>query len=221
MHRFVWDLTWNSSGGSGADEESEYRNPRGPKVVPGTYTVKLTVDGKPQTQPLTVVMDPRSSATAEALRKQLQIGQQIFAETMEARRALAEIASLQKQLADREKKLGEKHSDIKSALADAQTDISKIVTMPEDAPGQSAGLQDAFSGLASALRVVESGDRAVPSQAIAVYNESSRRVKTALAQWSEFKTTKLPPLNRKLSEENLAPIAISEIEQEIQFLMSR
>jgi photosystem II stability/assembly factor-like uncharacterized protein len=221
MHRFLWDLTWNSSGGSGVDEESEYRNPRGPKAVSGIYTVRLTVDGKPQTQPLTVVMDPRSPATPEILNQQLQLGQQIFAETLEARRALAEIASLQKQLADREQKLGEKSSAIKSALADAQTEISRILTKPEDTPGQNAGLQDAFSEVASALRVVESGDRTVPSQAIAVYNESSQRVKTAIAEWSEFETTKLPELNRKLSEANLAPIAISEIEQAVEFLMSR
>ena len=37
MHRFVWDLTWGSSGGPSVDEESEYRNPSGPKVVPGIY----------------------------------------------------------------------------------------------------------------------------------------------------------------------------------------
>jgi DNA repair exonuclease SbcCD ATPase subunit len=202
------------------DEESEYRSPRGPKVVPGIYTVRLTIDGKPQLQPLTVVMDPRSSATQEILHQQLQLGQQIFAETLEARRALAEIASLQKQLADREQKLGENKSDIKSALADAQTEISKIEAKP-GAVGQPSRLQDAFADMASALRVVEGGDRAVPSQAIAVYNESSQRVKIAIGEWSEFKTTKLRRLNQKLSEANLAPIAISEIEQEVQFLMSR
>jgi hypothetical protein len=75
--------------------------------------------------------------------------------------------------------------------------------------------------MASALRVVEGGDRAVPSQAVAVYNESSQRARAAIAAWSDFKTTKLPRLNQKLTEGNLAPIAISEIEQEIQFLMSR
>jgi hypothetical protein len=75
--------------------------------------------------------------------------------------------------------------------------------------------------MASALRVVEGGDRPVPSQAIAVYNESNQSVKAAIAEWSDFKTTKLPRLNQKLSEANLAPIAISEIEQEVQFLMSR
>jgi photosystem II stability/assembly factor-like uncharacterized protein len=220
MHRFVWNLTWSSSGGPGVDEESESRNPSGPKVVPGTYTVKLTVDGKLQTQPLTVVMDPRSPATPKTLQQQLQIGQQMFAETLEARRALAEIASLQKQFTDLEPKLGE-NSAIKTALADAQAELSKIVTGKGTVPGQTAGLQGAFAELTSALRVVESGDRAVPAQAIAVYDESNQRIKTAIAEWSEFKTTKLPQLNQKLQEGNLAPIAISEIEQEVEFLMTR
>jgi photosystem II stability/assembly factor-like uncharacterized protein len=220
MHRFVWNLTWSSSGGPGMDEESEYRNPSGPKVVPGTYTVRITVDGKRQTQPLKVVMDPRSSATPETLHQQLQLGQQIFAGTIEARRALAEIASLQKQLADLVLKVGEKDSAIRSALLDAQNEISRIVTKPATL-GQTAGLQEVFADMASALRAVEGGDRPVPSQVIAVYNESSQRVKAAIAEWSDFKTTRLPRLNQKLSEADLAPITISEIEQEVQFLMSR
>jgi photosystem II stability/assembly factor-like uncharacterized protein len=220
LQRFVWDLSWRSSGGPSEDEESEFRNPRGPKVVPGSYTVRLTVDGKAQTQPLEVVMDPRSAATPEILHQQSRLGRQIFAETMEARRALAEIASLRKQLADLQQKVGEKDSALKPALADAQTEISKIETKP-GAVGESSGLQDAFADMASALRVVESGDRAVPSQAIVVYNESSQRVKAAIAEWNEFKTNKLRRLNQKLSEAGLAPVAISEIEQEVQFLMSR
>jgi hypothetical protein len=93
----------------------------------------------------------------------------------------------------------ENDSAIKAALADAQTEISKIVK-PAAIPGQASGLQDAFANMASALRVVEGGDRAVPSQAIAVYNESAQRVKAAIAEWSEFKTTKLSRLNQKLSE---------------------
>jgi paraquat-inducible protein B len=221
MHRFVWDLTWASSGGPGVDEESEYRNPRGPKVVPGVYTVRLTVDGKPQTQPLEVVMDPRSPATPEILTQQLQLGQQIFTEAMEARRALAEIDSLRKQLADLQQKIGDKDSAIKAAVADAQTEISQIEVKPAAIPEQASGLRNAFADMASALRVVEGGDRAVPSQAIAVYNESAQHARAAIAEWSAFKTTKLSRLNQKLSEANLAPIAISEIEQEVQFLMSR
>jgi hypothetical protein len=221
VHRFIWNLTWSSSGGPAADEESEYRNPSGPKVVPGIYTVRLTVDGQPQTQPLKIVMDPRSPATPEILQEQLQLGQQIFAETLEARRALAEIAAVQKQLAEVEQKIGDQNPPLKSALADAQSEISKILTRKEVTPGQSGGLQDAYTALASALHVVESGDRAVPSQAIAVYQESNQQIQARIAEWTKFKETKLQGLNQKLREGNQTPIAISEIEQEVEFLMSR
>ena len=45
-------------------------SPEGPLAPPGTYTIKLTVDGKSYTQPLTVHNDPRSPATVADLRAQ-------------------------------------------------------------------------------------------------------------------------------------------------------
>jgi photosystem II stability/assembly factor-like uncharacterized protein len=218
MHRFVWDLSWGSSGGSSVDEESEYRNPSGPKVVPGIYQLRLTVDGKVQTQPLKIIMDPRSPATAETLQQQLQLGRKIFAETVEARRTLAEISSLQKKLADIEHKLGQ-GSVLKPILADAQSELSNILSRKENS--EEVGLRGAFTNLASALHVVEGGDRTAPSQAVALYKESSRRVKADISEWSEFTKAKLPELNQKLSDSGVAPVAISEIQEEVQFLMSR
>jgi hypothetical protein len=226
MHRFAWNLTWGSSGGPSADEDSEYRNPSGPKAVPGTYQVRLTVDGKTQNQSLKVIMDPRSPATPEALAQQLQLGRQMFGETIEARRALAEIDSVQKQLADIQQKLGQRNleaqsAQLKSALDEARSGIGKILAHKEHTAEEGPGLEEAYAGLASALRVVESGDRTVPSQAIAVYTESSQQVKARIAEWDGFKQTKLTQLNQQLREANLAPIAISEIERQVEFLMSR
>jgi photosystem II stability/assembly factor-like uncharacterized protein len=221
MHRFVWNLTWGS-GGPVEDEASESRNLSGPKVVPGIYQIRLTVDGQTQDQRLKIIMDPRSPATPGVLQQQLQLGQQIFAEAFEARRALAEINSVQKELGEVAQKLGETNPALKSALADAQSELSKILVNEEVTQQRPAGgLQSGSTELASALHVVESGDRAAPSQAIAVYKESSQYVKEGVAEWSKFKQTKLAQLNQKLREESLAPIAISEIENEVQFLMSR
>ena len=49
----------------------------GPMVLPGKYTVRLTVDGKTYTQPIEVLSDPRSTATdsqiAESVKLQLRI----------------------------------------------------------------------------------------------------------------------------------------------------
>jgi photosystem II stability/assembly factor-like uncharacterized protein len=205
MHRFLWSLAWGSSGGPTADEESEYRNPSGPKVAPGIYQVHLTVDGRTQSQPLKVMMDPRSPATPEGLQQQVQLGRQIFVEALEARRALAEIASVQKQLSDVEQKVRQ-NPTLRAALADAQSEIVKILSNKENLKHQNKGLQDDYIELASALNVVEGGDRAVPSQAIAVYKESSQRVKEGIAQWTTFKQIKLAQINQKLREGSLAPI---------------
>jgi photosystem II stability/assembly factor-like uncharacterized protein len=221
MHRFVWNLTWSSSGEPSPDEDSEYRTPSGPKVVPGTYTVRLTVNGQSQTQLLKVVMDPRSPATPQTLLQQLELAQQMFAGTLEARRALAEIGSVQKQLADFEQKLGEQNSTLKSALANAQLKIGNIVSNKQVGAEQPRGLQESYTNLASALRVAEAGDRAVPSQAIALYKESSQSVNAGIAEWTKFKQAELPKLNQELRKGSLAPIAISEIEQQVEFLMSR
>jgi photosystem II stability/assembly factor-like uncharacterized protein len=221
MHRFLWNLTWGSSGGPSADEDSEYRNPTGPKAVPGTYLVRLTVDGKTQEQSLNVIMDPRSPATPEGLTQQLQMGRQIFGETIDARRAMAEIGSLQKQLAEIQKKPEAQRGTIQSALAEAQSAVGKILTNKAPAADDGPGLQDAYIGLASALRVVEGGDRAVPSQAIAVYDESSPQIKARIAEWAQFKKTKLASLNRQLHDAGLAPLAIGEIERQVEFLVSR
>jgi hypothetical protein len=46
-------------------------------------------------------------------------------------------------------------------------------------------------------------------------------VKSGIAAWTKFKQTKVPQLSQKLKDANLDPLAISEIEQEVEFLMSR
>ncbi len=219
-HRFVWDLIWRSSGGPLADEDAQFNNPSGPKVVPGAYRVRLTVEGQTQDQSLTIVMDPRSPAAPEVLKQQLELGLQLFDETLEPRRALAEIASVQKQIADRQEKLGTQNGQLKSALAEADVEIGKILTR-KDKPGQAPGLEDAYKELASALRAVEGGDRTVPAQALAVYHDSSPQVKARVAEWTVYKQTKLAHLNQQLSAGKFAPIAISEIEREIEFQMMR
>jgi hypothetical protein len=122
--------------------------------------------------------------------------------------------------------LGAQSAQLKSALDEARSEIgkilaNKILANKEHAAEEGPGLEEAYAGLASALRVVESGDRAVPSQAIAVYTESSQQVKARIAEWARFKQTRLAQLNQQLREAKLAPIAISETEQEVEFLMSR
>jgi photosystem II stability/assembly factor-like uncharacterized protein len=202
-HRFIWDLAWNSAGT--IDEDSD-RNLAPPKAIPGTYQVRLTVDGKAQNQALKIIMDPRSPATPDVLKQQFQLSRQIYDEGVQAKQVLAEAASVQKQITDRQR-LAMQDPEIKSALEKAQSDIAQLLSNKDHNDAMS-GLQEAFAALASALRVVESGDRVAPAQAIEVYKESSQQLKVRIEQWVQFKQTTLTQLNQKLQKANIQLIAI-------------
>ena len=83
MHRFVWDLHYAPP----AALEHGYpisaiagdtpREPRGPWVLPGTYTVRLTAAGHTTEHPLVIGMDPRVHITALALTQQLSLATRI------------------------------------------------------------------------------------------------------------------------------------------------
>jgi hypothetical protein len=214
MHRFVWNLAWGSPGekDANAPDGDEGRPPRGPRAVPGIYEVRLTIDGRTLTQPLSIVMDPRSPATPDDLEQQLQLGREIFAKAINSRRTLAEVKSVQKQLSDLEQKVGD-HADLKSALSQLETEIRKILAGSADS--STSGLEGTTAGIAAALAVVESGDRAVPSQAVALYQESNQAWKRCLADWNHVKTNWLPQINQHLRQNNIAPIAISELTEDV------
>ena len=87
MHRFSWDMHYDpiagasgggrgGGGGNGAVPHRTYASVNAPWAAPGTYTVRLTVDDQPLTQPLTVKLDPRVKITPDV--------QQIFTLTTTA-----------------------------------------------------------------------------------------------------------------------------------------
>ncbi len=65
INRLVWGFHEDPPAKWMGAARKQYRGPRfGPMVVPGTYTVRLTLDGKSYSQPLIVKPDPRDDYTA-------------------------------------------------------------------------------------------------------------------------------------------------------------
>ena len=83
LHRWVWDLHYPAPDAFEHDYpisaiyHDTPRTPEGVLALPGTYTVKLTVNGRTWTQPLTVKMDPRASITPLGLQQQFTLGRKI------------------------------------------------------------------------------------------------------------------------------------------------
>jgi photosystem II stability/assembly factor-like uncharacterized protein len=86
LNRVNWNLQYDDPPALRHDLENQMNmtpgasnpGPHGPQVIPGTYTLKLTVDGQVYTRNVTVVNDPRvgeSPALMAALRTQNQLTQ--------------------------------------------------------------------------------------------------------------------------------------------------
>ena len=115
MHRFLWDVRYSAPpvaqpGYSmftvaGRDVP---REPAGPQALPGSYQVRLTVDGKTYTQPFKLTMDPRVKTTPQDLEKQFSLELKLVQTLQQANQAVDDIhaaAQAGKISADDEKKL--------------------------------------------------------------------------------------------------------------------
>jgi hypothetical protein len=92
--RFLWDLRYGDSNKTAAAEDGERAG--GPLVMPGTYTVKLTVGEWTQSRTLDVKIDPRVAAdgvTLADLQEQLDLSLKVRDATTEARMLAARIAT--------------------------------------------------------------------------------------------------------------------------------
>ncbi|MGH9881747.1 MAG: WD40/YVTN/BNR-like repeat-containing protein, partial [Pyrinomonadaceae bacterium] len=104
LNRFVWDMRYAEA----------MRFPgmilwagetRGPRIVPGSYQVKLTVDGKTMIESFEVKPDPRLPATPADYAKQLELGLKIRDKLTESHNAIIQIRDVRRQVDDLVKRL--------------------------------------------------------------------------------------------------------------------
>lgn len=219
MHRVVWNLAWGAAGVADDDEpdDGEGDIPRGPRVAPGNYTVQLEVDGKLMAhQSLTVKKDPRSPYSQADFDQKFQQTYAIFRDSLQCRRALAEIASVQEQL-----KLILAKSPSGDLSAKANEIAAAIGALTEGSPDKPLGLDAANQELTAALNMAESSDRTIPTQAITVSAQAQAASAQRIKDWSALKSVALTNLNAQLKAGGQPPIAISEIEHDVYYLMTQ
>src|SRR5208282_5282457 len=77
--------------------------PQGPLVVPGKYTVQLSLAGQTYRENLTVSLDPRLRVSNADLQQQLDVEQQIARGMSASFHAYKDVAALRKVLSDYKK----------------------------------------------------------------------------------------------------------------------
>ncbi|MEO7502463.1 MAG: hypothetical protein ABIW94_07480, partial [Gemmatimonadaceae bacterium] len=214
-HRFIWDLHYPPPAGVtfgypiSAIAGDTPKEPVGPAVPPGRYTVKLTVDGKAYTVPLIVRIDPRVKMTPQELTQQFELGLQMAQLTWDAAPAIAELRRLRTGLKERIAKGSP--AAINTALTSFDEQAAGFETTPPNPPagGTSNNLVRLSGQAASLLDIFEGADMPPTRQAVAAAREVAAGAVPALAAWSRFKTTDLASLNAKLRAAGLTPLEIA------------
>jgi photosystem II stability/assembly factor-like uncharacterized protein len=217
INRFVWDLHYegapripNSPLWGGSTD--------GPAALPGDYQVRLTVDGRSQTQPFKIVPDPRLNVSAEDLKKQFDLMQSIVGKVTQVHDAVRQIRDIRTQMTALNERLKEEKNPEAKALADAGAALDKKMTFVEEALIQTKAKsgQDVLNypirlnNLLVALGgVVSSADAAPTKQDYEMYDELNKQADEQLAKWNEIVKTDLAAYNQLVREKAVPAVGLS------------
>jgi photosystem II stability/assembly factor-like uncharacterized protein len=95
MNRFVWDLRGRGVGGVPGTLSGPIP---GPRVVPGSYQVRLKLGAETRTRPLEILPDPRSKFSAEAAAAQQEVIRKVEADVDAIHGAARKLRSARQQV---------------------------------------------------------------------------------------------------------------------------
>jgi len=183
MQRFVWNLQYPNPPADRYDLpiSAIYKDtpfvPEGPLVMPGTFTVKLTVNGKSYTQNLSVKIDPRVITPTPGLQQQFALSIEAYEGIKQTSAMLETVRKLQAKL----KSANDKEFEAKlNSLLNGKGGNSPVPLSEFPL----SRLNGAFVGL---LDTLQDADVMPSSQAISAAADLRIALRNAAKTWSELK----------------------------------
>jgi len=214
LNRFVWDLRYAEA----------VRFPgmilwagetRGPKIAPGTYQVKLTVDGKTMQENFTIKADPRLRTSPADYAKQLEFALKIRDKLNETNNAIIQIREVRKQVDDLLKRIKDQPGakNINEAAANLNKSLMGIEEALYQTKNQSS--QDPLNfpirlnnKLAALAGVVSRSDTPPNDQSYAVYSELAGQIDAQLQRLSQVMKADVPAFNPLVRDQNIPAVTV-------------
>jgi photosystem II stability/assembly factor-like uncharacterized protein len=216
LNRFVWDLRY--------DDARRFPglimwsgDTRGPRAVPGTYQVKLTVGGKTYTQSFEVMKDPRLETTAADFQKQFDLLTKIRDKFNETTDAIARLRDVRKQVDDITGRIKDQPNS--KPILDAAKSLRDKITAVEEALYQTKNQssQDPLNypirlnnRLAALGSVVEASDAAPTAQTYVIYDELAAAIDAQLATLDNVLKTDLPAFNKLVRDQDIPAVMVRQ-----------
>ncbi|MEP6707292.1 MAG: glycosyl hydrolase [Pyrinomonadaceae bacterium] len=214
LNRFVWDLRYAEA----------VRFPgmilwagetRGPRIAPGSYQVRLIVDGKTMTEPFAVKPDPRLQTTPAEYARQLDLSLKIRDKLNETHNAIIQIRDVRKQVEDLLKRV--KDQPGAKVISDAGSTLNKNLTSVEEALYQTKNQssQDPLNfpirlnNKLAALGGVVMGSETPPTdQSLVVYDEVAGQIDAQLQRLAQLMKTDVPAFNQLVHDQNVPAVVV-------------
>ncbi|HET9684951.1 MAG TPA: hypothetical protein VFP15_12670, partial [Gemmatimonadaceae bacterium] len=214
LNRFVWNLRAN-----GVREIKDIVNDEGvtdgPMVVPGTYTVRLTANGRTLSQPFSVVDDPRVHATPAELAASYDLATKTVAKINDITDAVERIGKLQSQLsatsslakgAPYAKRVDSAATSLKgrleairAQLADVHSEADQITLHYPVRP---------YNQLLNVNRMAQSFERGPTEQSVKVLDSLAAQVDALIARERQLESQDIQAFNAMLREVNMPAVPV-------------
>jgi hypothetical protein len=215
MNRFAWNLRYDdpvqTPGAFYAGEP-----PQGPVVVPGDYQVKLTVDGKTQTAPLHIVIDPREKDAANGIEKAVALGLQVKGRISQLHQAINEIRETKSQIdslrtrfakLDRLKPTLAAADDLEKKASAVEAQLIQVKMKSSEGnlvfPNELNEEFYSFSGTIDA-------DAAPTQPQQEVFKMLNGRLDEQLQAWTNLKQHELPAVNNLIKQADIPALTVAQ-----------
>jgi len=193
-------------------------NTNGPVAPPGTYSVRMKVDGAAQAQTFVVKKDPRSDATLADLQEQFRLLTRIRDTVSAANNAVRTVRNVRYQVDDRREKIAGKpqaaeYQQLTGQLMDKlgtnERDIYQVQNQSSQDP---LNFPIKLNNKIAALAGVASGEYRPTKQTYATFDSLTKDLRVRLTGVKSSLDEMLPKINALLKAAGLEPIVPSTTE---------
>jgi len=208
-HRFLWDMRYQPlnippSYPIAAIYKNTAPSETSPFVIPQTYQVRLTVDGKEFTQYVAIKMDPRVKISENDLREQFYLSRDCYNGRKEAITISGHIASLRSQI---KQALTKASGELANSLKQTDDLLAKLQGVARSPEPGFAGIENSFASLFNTLQET---DMPPTSQAINAVKETWSNHTKLLSEWESFKAKNFVALNKQIQAAGMETLQLND-----------
>jgi photosystem II stability/assembly factor-like uncharacterized protein len=218
LNRFTWDLRYQGATVFPGLVMWDGSPEQGPLALPGRYQVRVTAAGRTETQPFSLVLDPRVTATTADLKAQFDLAMKVRDRVSEADEAVVAVRTVRTEIDDRiEKAKAAERDTTRKPLTTALETLRMKLTAVEESVYQvkNRSGQDPLNfpiklnnKIAHLSGVVESADAKPTDQSYAAFAALSGELQAQLDALNHSMTTEIPAINSELRRKKIAPVSM-------------